>query len=161
MPSTFRNSFYAGLLVAFIIGLWLVRLWGAENQVRLHSEHFLQRMEKRNAAAAGGFLAPDYHDAWGDDRARLLLRLQIVVRLFSSLTITASEAQTQLNPLAASWRARIHLDGRGEAAAEITSRVNSLTTPFVLKWQHESWKPWDWKLISVTNDSLEIPASDF
>lgn len=113
MPATFRNSFYAGLLAAFLLGIWLVRLWGAENQVRLHSEHLLQLVEKRSASPAGDFLAADYHDDWGDDRARLLLRLRIVLRFFSDLTITASEVQAQVNPPNATWRARVHLDGRG------------------------------------------------
>ncbi len=107
------------------------------------------------------FVAPDYGDDWGDDRARLLTRLRLAGRFFFDLTITASEAQTQVNPPQGSWRARIRLSGRGEAAAEITTRVNSLTSPFVLQWRRESWKPWDWKLVRVTNESLEIPEGEF
>ncbi len=161
MPATFRNSFYAGLLAAVVVGIWLTGLWGAENQVRLHSEHLLRQVEKRNAPAAGDFIAADYHDAWGDDRARLVLRLRIVLRFLSGLTITASKAQTQIDLPQGTWQARVQLEGRGEAAADITSRINGLTTPFVLDWRHESWKPWDWKLVSVTNESLEIPSGDF
>ncbi len=161
MPASFRNSFYAGLLVAFVIGICLVRLWGAEKQVRLHSEHLVHQVERRNWSAVENFVAPDYGDDWGDDRARLLTRLRLAGRFFFDLTITASEAQTQVNPPQGSWRARIRLSGRGEAAAEITTRVNSLTSPFVLQWRRESWKPWDWKLVRVTNESLEIPEGEF
>lgn len=161
MSSTFRNSFLGGLLVAFIVGIWLSQLWGAENQVRLHSEHLVQKVEQRSWSAVGDFVAADYHDDWGDDRARLLTRLRLVGRFFFDLTITVSDERTQMKPLDGTWSAHIHLDGRGEAAAEINRRVNSLTTPFVLHWRRESWKPWDWKLVQVANESLEIPNGSF
>ncbi len=161
MRSTFRNGFWAGLLVAFVIGIWLVQLWGAENQVRLHSEHLVHQVERRNWSAVGNFIAADYHDDWGDDRARLLTRLRLVGRFFFDLTITISEARAQVNVPNGIWKARIQMAGRGEAAAEVTSRVNSLTTPFVLSWRRESWKPWDWKLVRMANESLEIPGGEF
>ena len=90
MPSTFRNSFWAGLLVAFVLGVYLLRLWSPENQVRLHSEHLVLQVERRNWSAVENFVAADYHDAWEDDRARLLNRLQLVGRFFFDLTITVS-----------------------------------------------------------------------
>ena len=157
MPSTFKNGFVAGVIVALVFGLWLAQLWRAENQVRLHSEHFLRQIEKRNAAAAGDFLALDYHDDWGHDRALLLSRLRIVLQLFSSLTISVTAPQVTLHPSAATWSATIQLEGAGgEFAPEITGRVNSLTKPFKLHWRHESWRPWDWKLVQVSNPALEL-----
>jgi len=59
MNSTFRISFCAGGLFAVMIGLWLAQLWQAEKQVRLHSEHFVRQLEKRNWSAAGEFIAND------------------------------------------------------------------------------------------------------
>ena len=157
MPSTFKYGFFAGAIVALLIGLWLTQLWGAENQVRLHSEHFLQQVEKRNAAAAADFLAPDYHDDWGHDRALVLNRLRLALRFFSSLTITATAPQVTLNSSSAVWNASIKLQGTGgEFAPEIIGRVNSLTKPFDLRWRHESWRPWDWKLVEVCNHALEL-----
>lgn len=161
MRSSFKNGFYAGLLAAFILGIWLVQLWNAENQVRLHSAHLLREVERRNAPGIDDFVAPDYHDDWGDDRAQLLTRLRLMTRAFSALTITASEAQTQVNGRNGTWRARISLAGNGEAAAEITGRVNRLTTPFVLRWRRGSWKPWDWQLLGVSNPALQIPSDGF
>jgi hypothetical protein len=49
----------AGLLVALLLGLWLAQLWSAEMQVRLHSEHLLRQIEKRNWTAAGEFVAAE------------------------------------------------------------------------------------------------------
>lgn len=161
MHVSFKNGFYAGLLAAFILGIWLVQLWNPENQVRLHSEHLLARVEARSFSGVGDFVAANYRDDWGDDRSQLVMRLRIVSRLLTSLTITASDVQTQTTGATGTWRARIHIAAEGAEAAEITERVNSLTTPFSLRWQRESWKPWDWQLVEISNPELQIPRGDF
>lgn len=161
MPASFRNSFWGGLLLAFILGIYLMRLWGAENQVRLHSEHLVHQVEERNWSAVEKFVAADYRDVWGDDRARLLTRLRLVGRFFFDLAITASNVQTRTSGTTGTWQARIQLTGRGEAASGITAEVNSLTTPFKLFWRHGSWQPWDWQLVQVVNESLNLPDGEF
>ena len=162
MNSTFRISFCAGGLFAVMIGLWLAQLWQAEKQVRLHSEHFVRQLEKRNWSAAGEFIANDYHDDWNHDRRAVLNRLQIVLRFFSSLTINQANPQVSENSPAGWWSAKVKLQGSGtDFAPEIISRVNSLTEPFVLHWRRESWRPWDWKLVRVSNPALEISDRDF
>ena len=159
--ATFKNGFIAGAIGALVFGLWLAHLWGSENQVRLHSQHFLRQIEKRNATSAVDFIAVDYHDDWGHDRALLLDRLRIVLRLFSSLTITAAEPDVELSASDATWRASIQLAGAGgEFTPQIIEKVNGLTKPFTLRWRHESWRPWDWKLVAVSNPALEL-SRDF
>jgi len=155
--STFKISFYAGALTAAMVGLWLAQLWQAEKQVRLHSENFIRQIEKRNWSAAGDFIAPDYHDDWGHDRKAILNRLHLVLRFFSSLTINAANPQVSADSPAGWWSAKVQIAGSGsEFAPEIVNRVNSLTEPFVLHWHQESWRPWDWKLVRVSNPSLEL-----
>ena len=162
MPSTFKNSFIAGAIAALVLGLWLAQLWRPENQVRLHSGHFLRQIEKRNADAAGDFFALDYHDDWGHDRALILNRLRLVLRLFSSLTITATAPQVTFDSSSATWSASIRLEGAdGEFAPEIIGRVNRLTKPFAVHWRHESWRPWDWTLVQVSNPELELTEGSY
>ena len=162
MSSTFKTSFYAGALFAAMIGLWLAQLWQGEKQVSLHSEHFIRQIEKRNWSAAGDFIAADYHDDWGHDRDAILNRLRLVLPFFSSLTINAANPQVGVNSPAGWWSAKVQLEGSGtESAPEIMNRVNSLPEPFVLHWRHESWRPWDWKLVRVSNPALEISDRDF
>jgi hypothetical protein len=157
VSSTFKHSFIGGAIVALVLGLWLAQLWSAENQVRLHSEHFLRQIEKRKAAGAGAFLAPDYHDDWGHDRALVLDRLRLVLPMFASLTLTVDVPQVTLDRSTATWSASIHLEGTGgEFAPGIIGRVNSLTTPFELHWRRESWRPWDWNLVQVSNPALDL-----
>ncbi|CAN5394542.1 hypothetical protein BH20VER3_BH20VER3_16380 [soil metagenome] len=158
---TFRNSFYAGALAAAFVGLWLAQLWQAEKQVRLHSEHFLRQIEERNWSATDDFMSADYRDDWGHDRASVRSRLRLILRCFTSLTITAAEPQVSASSPAGWWSAKVRLEGKGcEYASEITSRVNGLTEPFVLHWRHESWRPWDWKLVRVSNPALELSGRE-
>ena len=157
MRWSFKNGFYGGLLAAFVIGLWLARLWQPENQVRLHSQHLVRQIEQRNWSAAENFIAADYRDDWGNDRALLISQMRLALRSYSSLTITATGPQTRVALPEGSWSARIQIAGSGgEMAPEITSRVNSLTEPFELHWRREGHWPWNWKLVRVTNPALEI-----
>ncbi len=43
----------------------------------------------------------------------------------------------------------------------VKERVNVLETPFELRWQQQSGKPWDWKLVRVMNAGLEATADGF
>ena len=157
--TTFRYGFYGGLILAVTIGIWLARLWGTENQVRLHTEHFLQRIEERDWAGAGNHLAINYRDDWGDDRQLMINRLRLGLRFFSSLGITPKNPQIHLEASAASWKGRIELSGSGdEMAPQAINEINRLTTPFELRWEKQSWKPWDWKLTKVSNEELRLPA---
>lgn len=158
VPSIFKISFYVGALLAALFGLWLAQLWQAEKQVALHNEHFIAQIAERDWSDAGDFLAADYHDDWGHDRKEVLNRLRLVLRVFSSLTIKADNPQVSASAPAGWWSAKVRIEGTGaESAPEIVERVNRLTEPFVLHWRKESWRPWDWKLVRVSNPSLRIP----
>ena len=100
------------------MGFYLLRLWSTENQVRLHSEDLVHQVERRDWSAVEEFVAADYHDSWGDDRARLLNRLRLVRRFFFDLTITASDVHTRTSGSTGTWQARVQLTGGGEAAGE-------------------------------------------
>ncbi len=157
MSSTFKTSFYLGAGCSIFLGIWLAQLWSAEKQVRLHNEHFLKQIEERRWSAAGDFISVNYHDDWGHDRSTVLNRLHLVLRAFTSLTITPANPQISTDPPAGWWSAKVRIAGGGsEFAPEIISRVNDLTEPFALHWRRESWRPWDWKLVKVSNPSLEL-----
>ena len=57
------------------------------------------------------------------------------------------------------WKqAKISVDGdNSEIMALIKERVNPLGSPFELEWHRKSAKPWDWKLVRVSNAELTIP----
>ena len=158
LPSL-RAGFYAGLGFALLLGIYLLWLWQPERQARRHTQHLFEALEKRSWSRVGEFIAPEFIDQWGDDRARLLERTREVLRYVRLMRINASDAWVLTQRRRAVWTGKITVEGdQGEITAEIKSRVNSLATPFELEWRHVSMKPWDWKLVRVSNPSLEIPA---
>jgi hypothetical protein len=153
---SFRNGFYAGLLVAAIWGIYLFRLWQPQRQIELHSAHLLAQIEKRDWKGVGEFIGGTYQDRWGNDRALVLERLPQVFRALGNPQIEASDVAVRREQGRGFWTARILMKGTAESAEYIQSRVNSLDTPFEFEWQRGATWPWDWKLVSVRNSALEI-----
>jgi hypothetical protein len=156
----FRNGFYAGVLVAVIVGLYLFRLWQPEHQVELHSRHLLSQIEKKNWKAVEEFIGRDYEDRWGNDRPLLLERLRTVFRALPKARINAEATSIRTTPGQGDWSAKIIITGAGEFGGVIEARVNSLETPFELERRRGATWPWDWKLVCVRNSALEIPGLD-
>lgn len=156
VPISFRNGVYAGLLVAVIVGVYLIRLWQPERQVGLHSTHLLAHIENKKWKRAGEFIADDYQDQWGHDRALVLERLREVLRALPNARIEAAGPIVRTESGRGQWITKITIDGTGEYAELIKGRVNSLDAPFELEWKRGATWPWDWKLVSVRNPALEI-----
>jgi hypothetical protein len=153
---SFRTGFYAGLVVAVIWGIYLARLWQGPRQIELHNVHLLAAIEKHDWKAVGEFVGGDYRDQWGDDRALLLERLREVFRALPNARIESRDVSVQTSSGRGSWTARITVKGSGEFADLIQNRVNSLGSPFEFKWKRGATWPWDWKLVAVRNQALEI-----
>jgi hypothetical protein len=157
MPVGFRNGVYAGLLVAAIAGIWLAALWRPERQVRVHTAHLLSQIERKNWRAVGDFIGDDYQDRWGNDRSLLVERTREIFRFLPNARIEASGAQVRTENRQGNWQAKITVKGgTSEFTTLIEERVNSLPAPFELEWRRRSSKPWDWKLVCVRNEALEI-----
>jgi hypothetical protein len=156
---SFRTGFYGGLAIALCVGLYLVWLWQPERQVRRHTENFFHAIEHKNWDTAANFIAVDYQDQWGNDRARVLERLREGFRYVRGPRIIASNPGMQIESLRAVWSGKITLYSSDEDVMEVLNqRVNSLPSPFELEWHHLSGTPWDWKLARVSNPAFEIPA---
>jgi hypothetical protein len=156
---SFRNGFYAGLIVAVIWGLYLGRLWQPSRQVELHNVHLLAQIENKNWKAVGQFIDSDYRDRWGNDRALLLDRLRDVFRALSNPRIDFTGATMRFDDGHGHWSAKINLKASGEFADFIEGRVNSIDSPFEFEWHRGTTWPWDWKLVAVKNAALEIPEA--
>jgi hypothetical protein len=156
---TCRGAFIGGPAIALCIGLYLVWLWRPEHQVRLHTEHFFHGIDARSWEAVAGFVADGYQDQWGDDRARLLERMREGFRWVRGSSITAPSAFVQVETSRAVWIGRIIVYSSDDDVMQVLDeRVNTLSTPFELEWHRVSRKPWDWKLVRVSNPTFQIPA---
>jgi hypothetical protein len=46
----------------------------------------------------------------------------------------------------------------GPIAQFVMQESENLTAPFSFKWRKESWMPWDWALVEVTQPQADLPA---
>jgi hypothetical protein len=80
-------------------------------------------------------------------------------RYMRGIQIYASNTIVRIDARRAKWTGKITIDGdESDVMDALKERVNSLATPFELEWRRLSAKPWDWKLVRVSNSALEIPA---
>ena len=154
----FRSYIYLGAIAGLALGLYLLRLWQPEQQVGKHSEHLIAALGDKNWDKFGGFIADTYHDQWENDRTAVVRRTHEIFRYLRDVKITASAPNVRIEGRRGYWKANITIDGRDEVMAVVKERVNHLSSPFELEWEHMSGKPWDWKLVAVRNPALTIPA---
>ena len=159
MRQWFRDGFYAGAGLALALAIYLMWLWGAEHQVRLHANHLLKAVESKNWTRLATFIAPDYQDQWRQDHAAVMERTRTVFSYVRAIRLVPGDPIVLAEKGRGTWQAKITIEGdNSELAALIKDRVNSLPTPFTLEWRRLSTKPWDWKLVRVSNPALEIPG---
>jgi hypothetical protein len=154
---TFRNGFWAGLIVAVGWGIYVALLWQAERQVELHTVHLLEEIETHDWKAVGEFVDKSYQDRWGNDRSLLMERLPQVFRALPKARIQVAQPAIRAAEGRGYWTAKITIQSSGEFADYIQGRVNSLDEPFEFEWKRGAW-PWNWTLVSVRNSALEIPT---
>jgi len=156
---TLRGAFIGGLAVVLFMGVYLLWLWRPEHQVRLHTENFFHTIENRNWDAVADFVGNDYQDQWSDDKPRLLERMREGFRWLRGSRILASNPAVQVETRRAIWVGKITVYSSDDGVMEmLDERVNKLPIPFELEWHRLSGKPWDWKLVRVSNSAFEIPA---
>jgi hypothetical protein len=158
----FRNGVYVGLALALLIGLWLLWLWQPERQINRHADNLFGKIERKDWSGTSAFIGVEYLDQWGEDRALLLTRMRTAFSYIRDAKIRYAAPTVEIEKRRAVWRAKITLEGGdSELTAILKERVNSLATPFELEWHQVSGKPWDWKLTSVRNQDLELPAGEW
>jgi hypothetical protein len=156
---TLRGAFIGGLAVALCVGLYLFWLWRPEHQIRLHTEHFFHAIDGREWEAVANLIGDNYRDQWDNDRTRLLDRMREGFRWVRGSRITAPNALVQVENPRAIWIGKITVYSSDDGLMQLLDeRVNRLPAPFELEWHHVSGKPWDWKLVRVSNPAFQIPA---
>jgi hypothetical protein len=156
---SYRGAFFGGLGLVLCISLYLLWLWRPEHQVRLHTEHFFHAIDNRNWEAVADFAGNDFQDQWGDDKTRLIERMREGFRWVPGSRILASNPAVQVEMRRAIWIGKITVYSSDDGVMEVLDEhVNNLPAPFELEWHRLSAKPWDWKLVRVSNSAFQIPA---
>ena len=105
------------------------------------------------------FIGNDYQDQWGDNRARVLERMREGFRWVPGSKIVAASPIVNVETRRAIWIGKITLYSSDDDVMQLLDeRINKLPTPFELEWHRLSGKPWDWKLVRVSNSAFEIPV---
>lgn len=139
------------LLVALLLVLpWLSPTRGVERAWK----GVVAAIEKNDREALGAYLSENYQDGFGLDREGAL-RLAATVRgQFVVCTVRRErpELVMDVNKKAAVTRALIRLGGQGSPLATAAIQASQASqTPTEFRWRRASWKPWDWRLVSVEN----------
>jgi hypothetical protein len=145
----------AGMLV--LLALWLLWLWQPERQVRLHTTHFLKKVERRNWEAAGVFMAEDYSDRWGLNKTTALQDAREVFQQFVFLTIENRTDNCEIRGNEGTAQTVVKVSGKGGPIGEaVMETVNGLRAPFVFTWRKSGQAPWKWELIHIDQSELNI-----
>jgi hypothetical protein len=102
------------------------------------------------------YMADDYRDDWGNDRDQAVKAGSDVLKNFLTLEITEEDASIDRKGTEATVSSQLRLSGRGNALGEeIKERANSFQGHFRFAWSRKSWKPWDWKLVSISQPEID------
>lgn len=139
------------LILALLLGLpWLSPSRGVERAWK----HLVEAIEQNDREALSGALGADYRDGFGLDRDGALQLAATLRGQFIVCTIRRERPELVMdaNKRAAITRALIRLDGHGTPVATAAIQASQAgQTPTVFRWRRNSWKPWDWRLVSVEN----------
>lgn len=136
-------------------------LWQPERQVRLHQRHLLDAAAAHDWKKIDRFLAADFRDRYGHDKPWVLRESREILRQFFALTVHDSDTGVAFDPANAQKTrlarvsTRLRLEGTGTPVAQYAMQaVNSAQAPFEFSWKRQSWKPWDWRLVSAGHPLL-------
>ncbi len=143
------------VLVAW--GLWLLWLWQPERQVRLHTSHFLKKVEQRDWKTVPTFMADDFSDRWGHDKASAIDDAKQVFSQFIFVTLENRTDRCDVRDHEATANTKIKISGNGSGVAQLVmERVNGLQQPFVFTWRKVGSAPWEWQLTRIDQSELNI-----
>lgn len=159
IPLQFVKTAGGILLVAGV--LWLVWFFLPGPTVERKFSSLLSSVEKRNWEAFSGMLSPDYSDRWGQTAESLPSLAREGFQHFYYLKITPEFRPEAIASGGREMRisAKLHFSGGGSPlAVMVMDEANALGESFEFTYRKESWKPWDWKLVSMDHPALQLPG---
>jgi hypothetical protein len=153
----FRKYALAVAILLILWVLWLVWLWQPERQVRLHTTHFLKKVERRNWDGAREMIATDFTDRWDHNPNSAIEDARQVFSQFLFLTIENRTAVCVVHGNEGMTDTTVKISGNGSAVAQLVmEHVNGLHQPFRFTWRKSGRAPWNWELIHIDQPELSI-----
>ena len=139
------------LVVALLLGLpWLSPARGVERAWK----GVVSAIEDNDREALAAYLSDNYKDGFGLDRDGALKLASTLRGQFVVCSIHRERPELVMDAIkrAAISRAVMRLDGQGTPLATAAIQASQASqTPTEFRWRRVSWKPWDWRLVSVEN----------
>ena len=153
-----RRIAVAAALAVVALALFLAALWSPERQVRLHQEHLLTAVSKKKWQSVAPFIAENYSDRWGHDKAFVLDAAREAFSQFFVLEIVMEKPVQSVVDGRGEVSARLIARGSGGPVAQLViEKLQELRGPFTFRWQKQSGKPWDWAVVQMDQPALEVP----
>lgn len=133
---------------------WLSPARGVERSF----DHLLEAIEDNDAAKLERLFGVDYAPSLGHDRAGTLRLVTEIRSQFATCSVRREQSEFILDPSkqSATTRALIRLRGQGGPIARALVEASAATSsPAVFNWRRNSWKPWDWRLVSIEHPEAE------
>lgn len=143
------------ILLAIVLGLpWLSPVRGVERAWGT----LIDGVAENDFKDVTSVVAPDYKDGWGLTRDEVITLAQTVRRHFITCTIARHPHKVDMSDdrHSATVKSVIRVNGTGSPVAQMIVQVSNQTqAETTFEWRRRSWKPWDWKLVSVANPEAD------
>lgn len=148
------------LVLGAIAIIWLVVEMQPRHQAAKAFDTLIASAEARNWKSFRSVISNQYRDQWGMGADQLVEGASEALRQFFTLDIQMTQPQLTVVGNSAEVRCRPRLTGTGTPLAQmLVDRSAALQQDTVLTFRRESWKPWDWKLVSVAQPEVDLSAA--
>jgi len=133
----------------------------SERQLNKAFGRLVSSVEARDWKRVASMTAVDYADPWGMNRSQALEIGSEILRHFFVVDIATGDLSISVGDGdQGEVRAVLRVGGNGTAIAQsVMAEANQLQQPFIFQWRKASWKPWDWKLVSVSQSEVVFDGS--
>ncbi|MBC8008503.1 MAG: hypothetical protein H7067_00220 [Burkholderiales bacterium] len=149
------------LIVALLVGVpWLSPARGVQRSW----DGVVAAIEDNDMEELGRYLGTDYKDGFDLDREGAIRLAKQLRQQFLVCTIRRESAELTMDTSGKSavTRAVIRLGGHGTPVAQNAVAASAMShTPTAFRWRRTSWKPWDWRLVSVDNPDASRALATF
>ncbi|TVR50569.1 MAG: hypothetical protein EA425_09495 [Puniceicoccaceae bacterium] len=152
--STYLILGLVGLAVAGFAVFWY---GDTDRQLERRWEAMVNRVEAKSWRGVARLMAEDYEDPYGFDRETLISYARRTMVHFRRLEVRLESQSIERDGDTARITALVRLEGDGSPLARaIAAEVNRSFSPTEFVWRRQSWKPWDWQVVSFSNPEFDL-----
>jgi len=142
-------------IAIFAITLWIaLPFLSARRGVERAWDGVLASIADNDMIGFGEYLGDDYVDGFGLNRTEAVKLATAVRGHFVLCSFRREQSELTMDPSkkSAVSRGLIRIGGNGSPVAQAAIQASEASqTPTSFRWRRNSWRPWDWRLVSIDN----------